>query len=275
MSRAPRALPWQNMTNLVCAKEFKIFQLPGPRAYKQGYYVCECWLWNRTLERMRANYTWYGLSRDVKIYVALCAACSESRKASKMTLYHAGAHGGSIWIFLVLFPKPRKRNMYNLMIVDQFTKWVECILLPSLTAKVTAPAAVAEFFSRFGCPLQLHTDQGSNFERKLFKAVCELLEIKKTCTTSWHPRANGQVERYNRTIMDAVRCYTDKHQNVWDETLPFIASAIRSSVNRQTGYTPNRLRPLTTWNVYKMTKHTFKINGISEQKSYTPLHYGS
>jgi hypothetical protein len=23
--------------NLVCAKEFKIFELPGPRAYKQGY----------------------------------------------------------------------------------------------------------------------------------------------------------------------------------------------------------------------------------------------
>jgi hypothetical protein len=36
------------------------------------------------------------------------------------------------------------------------------------------------------------------------------------------------------------------------------------------------LRPLlATLNVYKMTKHPVKLNGISDKKSYTPLHYGS
>ena len=38
------------------------------------------------------------------------------------------------------------------MMVDKFTKWVECILLPSQTAEVTAKAAFDHFFSRFGYP---------------------------------------------------------------------------------------------------------------------------
>jgi hypothetical protein len=41
--------------------------------------------------------------------------------------------------------------------------------------------------------------------------------------------------------MDAVRCYIDKAQDRWDEHLAQIAGAPRSSVNRSTGYTANKL----------------------------------
>ena len=38
-----------------------------------------------------------------------------------------------------------------------------------------------------------------------------------------------------------MRGYVNKAQNDWDEFLPLICSAIRSTVNRRTGYTPNKL----------------------------------
>lgn len=41
--------------------------------------------------------------------------------------------------------------------------------------------------------------------------------------------------------MDAVRCFVSKSQDNWDEHLPQLAGAIRSSVNRNTGFTPNKL----------------------------------
>jgi transposase InsO family protein len=82
---------------------------------------------------------------------------------------------------------------------------------------VKASAAVTQFFAWFGCPFQIFTDQGRNFESKLFVAVCELLKIHKARTTPYRPSANGQVERYNCTLMDAVRCYIDKAQDRWDE----------------------------------------------------------
>lgn len=68
-----------------------------------------------------------------------------------------------------------------------------------------------------------------------------MLKIHKTRTTPFRASANGQVERFNRTLMDAVRCYVSKTPREWDVYIPQIAEALRSSVNRSTGYTPNML----------------------------------
>ena len=96
-----------------------------------------------------------------------------------MTNYQAGAPMERVHLdFLGPLPKTPQGNEYVLMMVDQFTKWVECIPLPSQTAEVTAHAAVMEFFSRVGCPFQIHTDQGRNFESNLFQAALEDPQIK-------------------------------------------------------------------------------------------------
>ena len=86
----------------------------------------------------------------------------------------------------------QKGNKYILVIVHQFTKWVEVFLLKNQLAETVAGVVVTELVVRFGCPLEIHTDQGINFESELFKAMCELLEIGKTWTTSYRPSASGQ-----------------------------------------------------------------------------------
>ena len=56
--------------------------------------------------------------------------------------------------FLGPLPKSKYGNEYVLMMVDQFTKLIECIPLPTQTAEETSRAAVNHFFSRFGFPFQ-------------------------------------------------------------------------------------------------------------------------
>lgn len=108
-----------------------------------------------------------------------------------LTEYQSGAPMERVHIdFIGPLPKTEKGNEHCPMMVDQFTKWVECIPLPSQKAEVTARAAVDEFFSRF-----------------------QFLEIHKTRTTPYRPSAYGQVERFNRTLMDAVKCFLGKSQN--------------------------------------------------------------
>lgn len=94
-----------------------------------------------------------------------------------MTKFHAGAPLERVHLdFLGPLPKTERGNEHVLMIVDQFTKWVECIPLPSQSAEITAQAVVNDFFSRFGYPFQIMSDQGRNFESKLF-ALCEAMHI--------------------------------------------------------------------------------------------------
>ena len=85
--------------------------------------------------------------------------------------------------FLGPLPETTQGNAHILIMVDQFSKWLECIPLPTQTAEQTARAAVSEVFSRFGFPFQIFTDQGRNFESRLFKSICGVLQIHKARTT--------------------------------------------------------------------------------------------
>ena len=54
-------------------------------------------------------------------------------------------------------------------------------------------AAVNAFFYRLGCPFQIFTDQGRNFQRKLFRAVCELIKVYKARTILYRSSANASL----------------------------------------------------------------------------------
>ena len=127
------------------------------------------------------------------------------------------------------------------MVVDQFSKWVECYALSDQTAGRVARTLVSEFIGRFGCPLELHSDQPRNFESRIFKQMCDLLKIVKARTTPYRPSAKCQVERKNRTILQILRCVIRGQQEDWDLHLATVGMAIRSTVNRQTGFAPNFL----------------------------------
>ena len=69
--------------------------------------------------------------------------------------------------------------------------------------------------------------------------------------------------------MDAVRCFVDKNQSSWDILLPQIAGALRSSINRHTGFTPNKL--MLGREVYMPADLIFPLptgNGIEDEDKY-------
>jgi hypothetical protein len=38
-----------------------------------------------------------------------------------------------------------------------------------------------------------------------------------------------------------IRCYIEKKSRCWDKDIPLLSMALHSMVNRQTGYSPNKL----------------------------------
>jgi len=57
---------------------------------------------------------------------------------------------------------------YILVVTDYFIKWDTAFALPDAEASTCMRAMYDGFFSVFGLPCQLHSDQGKNFESKLF-----------------------------------------------------------------------------------------------------------
>ncbi len=190
----------------------------------------------------------------------LCVDCCNKQKKPRVKAkaalgeFHAGAPMERVHLdTLAPLPLIQSGNQYALLLIDQFTKWVECWALPNQTDEVPGKTMVEQFIYCFGCPLQIHTDQGRQFEGGLFHAVCKLFEITKTIATPYRPCSNGQVERMNCTLLQMIRCYIGDDQSTWDEHIPLVADAMRSAKNRHTVFSPNMMilgREVTTpWDI--------------------------
>ncbi|KAM0724689.1 Retrovirus-related Pol polyprotein from transposon 412 [Formica fusca] len=139
------------------------------------------------------------------------------------------------------FPLTDSGNRFLLVIVDCFTKWVEAFPLRNIRAEAVAEIFIKQFISRHGVPVEVHTDQGKNFESKLFSELMMLLGIKKTRTTALHPQSDGQVERQHQTITSYLAKYVAQNQRDWDQWVPMFLLAYRSSKHETTGLTPAEL----------------------------------
>lgn len=199
----------------------------------------------KTLSKVKPRFAWYQLSLDVKEHIRGCKICAQTQKQGKpfragLGEYRVGNPLDRIGIdILGPLPRTKKGNSVILVIGDYFTRWMEAYPLSDQTAETVAHELVHKFITTFGCPLELHSDQGRNFESTLFKEVCKLLQITKTRTTPYHPCSNGLVERFNRTLAKMIASYVEKDLQNWDIHLPLLTAAYRSTVHPATGYTPN------------------------------------
>ena len=113
-------------------------------------------------------------------------------------------------------PETPRKNKFTLVVSDYFAKLTESYPIPNQEATTVAEKLMSEFICRFGVPRQLHSDQGTNFESNVFAEVCKLLDIEKTHSTPLHPQSDGQVERFNKTIIEMLRGKIKEDQKDWD-----------------------------------------------------------
>ena len=200
----------------------------------------------KTSEKIKQRFYWPGLQEDTKLFVSRCPECQKRSVPPKKYL-HALVDWQASYPFHhigidFMGPLPMSNgNKHILVIGDHFTKWYKAIPLPDQTAVTTANALVDHWISRFGCPHSLHSDQGRNFESKLFEQLMQLLEMDKTRTTPFHPQSNAVIERMNKTLRNMLAKCVNEEQSNWSQQLPYVMMAYRSSVHESTGYTPQFL----------------------------------
>ncbi|PAA64027.1 hypothetical protein BOX15_Mlig018570g1 [Macrostomum lignano] len=128
---------------------------------------------------------------------------------------------------------------YILCFVDTLSKWVEAAALSQIDANTVAEALVICVMLRHGVPEVVHSDQGRQFEAKVFKQTCALLGAEKLRTSPFHPSGNGSVEKFNRTLGNMLSGFCSENQATWDALLPYILWAYcNSSEHSSTGESP-------------------------------------
>lgn len=200
----------------------------------------------KTLQRIKLRFYWPGCKHDVTFWCKTCKQCvqkkSGNQRQGEMQHTEVGAPFEKVAMDIVgPLPKTQNGNVFILVISDYFTRWVEAFPIKDQTAYTVADVFVTEFICRYGVPLQIHTDQGPDFMSHLFREMCKLLQIDQTRTTPYHPQSDGLVERFNRTLQQMLVSFVDETRKDWDDHIPYVMMAYRSTLQESTGCSPNKL----------------------------------
>jgi transposase InsO family protein len=112
-------------------------------------------------------------------------------------------------------PKMEHGNRFLLVISDRFSKLTRTVPLRTIAAFGVAKAFCDAWVFSYGPPRYLLSNIGTQFNAKFFLSVCRELIIANIFTTAYHPQTNGQVERFNRTIINSLRGYVERQQTDW------------------------------------------------------------
>jgi len=188
-----------------------------------------------------ARFVWPSMSTDIGTWVRECLSCQRA-KIQRHTRSALGKFPtpefrfDHVHIDLVGPLPPSRGYTYLLTCVDRYTRWPEVIPLSDISSLNVAFWFLFHWIARFGPPSTVTTDRGGQFESALFQSFTDLLGCSRIRTTSYHPQANGLVERFHRQLKSSIRSMPSPQ--FWIESLPFILLGIRSSVKADSTVTP-------------------------------------
>nr|XP_040019042.1 uncharacterized protein LOC120809370 isoform X2 [Gasterosteus aculeatus aculeatus] len=233
----------------------------------------------KTYNRVLQYFFWPGLKTDVAQYCKTCHICQVNGKPNQVVppapLCPIPAVGEPFERVLVdcVGPLPRAKSgcQYLLTIMCVATRFPEAIPLRNITAK-TVTKALTKFFTTFGLPKTVQTDQGSNFMSRVFRTSLKALGVAHVVASAYHPESQGALERWHQTLKSALRKYCTETGKEWDDGVPLVLFAVREARQDSLGFSPAELvfghdvrGPL------KMLKEEFLDRGLSAKTNVLEL----
>ncbi|GKV18385.1 hypothetical protein SLEP1_g28780 [Rubroshorea leprosula] len=155
--------------------------------------VCRSHVGARTLAHkvLRQGYYWPNMHKDATYFVQKCPKCQ---------------------FFAHLTYQPAE-ELTNLVTPWPFAQWGLDLLGPFVkgVGVVTHLIVGVDYFTKYGIPNQIVTDNGTQFNCSSFRDFCSSYGIKLQFTSVYHPESNGMVKSAYRTTSRTATGETPYH----------------------------------------------------------------
>ena len=128
-------------------------------------------------------------------------------------------------------------NGYHIMVlVDDFTRYPEVEVLSSLTARAVIPK-LEGIFARWGVPRVVKSDNGPPFQSKEFADYAKTSGFRQRRVTPLWPEANGEAERFVKTIKKPINAAKMSNKN-WQYEMNIFLRNYRATPHASTKIPP-------------------------------------
>ena len=198
-----------------------------------------------TIAVINYDYYWPGLRSDVTEWIHNCDTCQRMKNRNQKP------HG----TLKPIDPVPR---FWGVVTTDLITGLPPCKGFDSIftatdkrgkikhIAPTTSTLDSAGFVKLFldnvwkhhGTSDKIISDRGPQMSSKSFRDICKQLGIELALSTSYHPQTDGQSERTNQEVEQALRTVISFHQDDWVDWLPVIEFALNNRYHSGLKTTP-------------------------------------
>ena len=186
------------------------------RAHTQGYY-------------------WPTMKSDVADYVKKCDPYQRMSPILKSPVQDLVSIS-SPWPFaqwgidiVGLLPTAPAQKKLLLVATDYFSKWIEAEAFSTIKDRDVTRFIWKNIVCRLGIPRSIVSDNGPQFDSRVYWDVFQELKIKNLYTTPRYPQRNGQVEAFNKTLLIALKKRLDSAKRKWVEEHPRVLWAYRTT----------------------------------------------
>ncbi len=194
----------------------------------------------KTKQRLRTKVWWPGIDKDSEQHVRSCAACQinwASPRPFPVTRTELPQKPWQIVAIDACGPFPSGEHL--LVITDYYSRWVEVSVLHRITAS-NIVKCLTRIFATHGLPETIVSDNATQFTGTEFKEFLALNAIQHRRITPYWPQANGEIERQNRTLCQAIRAAHSEGKD-WHKEMYTFLLAYRSTPHSVTGCSPAEL----------------------------------
>lgn len=192
------------------------------------------------ISRMKAlahNYVWWpNLDADIEQLVRTCHTCQMTRPTPAKAPLHPWEYPYRPWSRIHIDHAGPYLGHTYLIIVDAFSKWMECLIVPSTSTEATIRVLQA-VFATHGIPEHLVSDNGTGFTSQEFAIFLQQNGIRHSRSSPYHPSSNGLAERAVQTMKQNIA----KLEGPIQLRLNRFLLSYRTTPQSTTGLTPSEL----------------------------------
>ena len=198
-----------------------------------------------TIDRLQERYFWSTMDREVEEHVEKCHPCIRHEPkpeihhpAQVISVTHVNQRCGIDCIGPLKKSKTGNRNIC--VITEYLTKLAFARPMKGKSAEDVAEVLWL-YISIYGPPKTMLSDQGTEFLNSVINHLTTMCGVDHRITSPYRPQTNGLTERFNQTLVRALKKHCEDDPETWDQWIPFVLIAYNTRKNSTTGFSPYNL----------------------------------